>query len=222
MVHVSSSHQAAATVPRFNGVERAIHWTHAALFLLLLGTGLALFHPQWRNWDLAGVKLVKETHLTLALLYVLLPLTAAAWDGWRSLRHDLRHLVAWTGHDWRWLGLLLARAAGRRRDFPPQGRFNTGQKLNSFYITLVAAGLVTTGGLMWPDRLLGPDLRALVYSLHDLFMLLSLPAVALHLLLAVALPPTRPALHGMLTGRVSAAWLARHHPLDPGPPAGEG
>jgi formate dehydrogenase subunit gamma len=207
-----------ALVRRFNGVEIASHWTYGGLFLLLLATGLALFHPQWRNWDIAGVKVVKETHLTLALLFVLLPLTAAAWDGWRSLRHDARAVLRWGGRDHAWLAALGARALGRRRPLPPTGRFNAGQKLNALYIAGLGAGLTITGGLIWPDWLLGPAQRAFVFGLHDLLMLLSLPALALHLLLTLVFPPTRPSLRGMLTGRVRADWQAAHHPLDPGPP----
>jgi formate dehydrogenase gamma subunit len=206
---------------RFNGVERAIHWLAAALFLALLVTGLALFHPQWRNWDLAGVKLVKEIHLTLGLLFVLAPLTAAAWDGGRSLRHDLAAL-RWRPADTAWLGWLVRRGLGRVGPAPSVGRFNAGQKLNAFYLIALGAGLVTTGGLIWPDRLLAPGPRALLYGLHDLLMLLSLPAVIGHIVLATLWPSTRPSLGGMLTGRVPAAWHRAHHPADPGPPPEDG
>jgi formate dehydrogenase subunit gamma len=207
-----------ARVRRFNGVAIATHWAHGALFLLLLATGLALFHPQWRNWDIAGIKVVKETHLTLALLYVLLPLTVAAWDGWRSLRAGAQAMLRWERRDWAWLAALAARLVGRRPPLPPQGRFNAGQKLNTAFIMAVGTGLVITGGLIWPDGLLGPGGRALVFGLHDLLMLLSLPALAVHLLLATVYPPARPALRGMLDGWVPADWHAAHHPLDTGPP----
>jgi formate dehydrogenase subunit gamma len=216
---MGSSHaRPTALVRRFNGVEIAVHWTFGGLFLLLLATGLALFHPQWRNWDIAGVKVVKETHLTLALLFVLLPLTAAAWDGWRSLRRDARVVLRWDGQDRAWLAALAARAVGRVDTLPPQGRFNAGQKLNALYIAGLGVGLTITGGLIWPDWLLGPAPRAFVFGLHDLLMLLSLPALALHLLLTLVFPPTRPSLRGMLTGHVRADWQAIHHPLDHGPP----
>jgi formate dehydrogenase subunit gamma len=195
-----------------------MHWAHGGLFLLLLATGLALFHPQWRNWDIAGVKVVKETHLTLALLFVLLPLTAAAWDGWRSLRHDARAILRWDRRDWAWLAVLASRALGRREPLPPQGRFNAGQKLNTLYFVALGTGLIVTGSLIWPDWLLGPGPRATIFALHDLLMLLSLPALILHVLLAAVFPPTRPSLRGMLDGRVPTAWQTAHHPLDPGPP----
>lgn len=207
-----------AWVRRFNGVEIALHWAHGALFLLLLATGLALFHPQWRNWDIAGVKIVKETHLTLALLYLLLPLTVAAWDGWCSLRADAWAVLRWERRDWVWLAALAGRLVGRRPPLPPAGRFNAGQKLNAAFISAVGAGLVVTGGLIWPDWLLGPGPRAMLFGLHGWLMLISLPALVIHILLATVYPPTRPALRGMLDGWVPADWHVAHHPLDTGPP----
>ena len=105
-----------------------------------------------------------------------------------------------------WLVALAASAIGRPRRLPPQGRFNAGQKLNALYVAGLGVGLTITGGLIWPDWLLGPAPRAFVFGLHDLLMLLSLPALALHLLLTLVFPPTRPSLRGMLTGRVRADW----------------
>ena len=205
-------------VRRFNGVEIAVHWTYGGLFLLLLATGLALFHPQWRNWDIGGAKVLKECHLTLALLFVLLPLTVAAWDGWRSLRADARLVLRPERRDLVWLVALAARALGRERPWPATGRFNAGQKLNSLYLASLGVGLTITGGLIWPDWLLGPAARATIFALHDLLMLLSLPALIGHLFMATIFPPTRPSLRGMLDGWVPADWHRRHHPDDAGPP----
>jgi formate dehydrogenase subunit gamma len=204
---------------RFNGVERALHWSAAGLFLLLLATGLALFHPQWRNWDIGGIKVVKETHLTLAVLLPLLPLTFAAWDGGQALRHNLAALWRWQSTDWRWLAALGLTLLGQRPHWPAVGRYNAGQKLNSLYLAGLTLGLIISGSLIWPDRLLEPALRASLYALHDLLMLLSLPVLLLHLSLALLWPTTRPALGGMLSGDVPATWHAQHYPLDPGPPA---
>jgi formate dehydrogenase subunit gamma len=204
-------------VRRFNGVEIATHWTFAGLFLLLLASGLALFHPQWRNLDLAGVKLVKEIHIALGLLFVLAPLTVAAWDNWRALRADARALRTWTAADTGWLVALAARAACQRRAAPDQKRFNAGQKLNVAYVMVISVGLVVTGGLIWPDWLLPPGERALLFQMHDLLMLLSVPAVVIHVVLATVVPATRPSLRGMVDGTVPAAWHQAHYPRDPGP-----
>lgn len=214
---VAGRHAVYGRVRRFSGVEIAVHWTFGGLFLLLLASGLALFHPQWRNWDLVGVKLLKETHIVLGLLLVLAPATAAVWDNGRAVRADARAIVAWSATDRAWLWALAAPLLGRRRPGPPQGRFNAGQKLNVAYVMIISVGLVVTGGLMWPDWLLTPGQRALAFSLHDLLMMLSIPAIVLHIALATLVPATRPALRGMVDGTVAANWRDAHHPLDPGP-----
>lgn len=195
-----------------------MHWCFGGLFLLLLATGLALFHPQWRNWNLGGLKLLKEIHLTLGLLWVLLPLTAAAWDSGRSLRHNVAHLGRWGQDDWVWWQTVVGRLVGRRGAWPPVGRYNAGQKLNTVYVVVLGAGLALTGGLIWPDRLLDPVIRALIFSLHDLLMLLSLPALVGHLILTMIWPSTRPSLGSMLHGWLPNDWYSNHYPADPGPP----
>ena len=54
-----------ATVPRFGGTERALHWVHAAAFFALLGTGLVLYLPSLAA-HVGNRPLVKAVHLGVA------------------------------------------------------------------------------------------------------------------------------------------------------------
>lgn len=200
------------TVLRFNGVERAFHWTFALIFLALLGTGLALEHPDLRGIPFYGSKLVREVHLTLALLLLCLPALAASWDGFASVRAMLRAALAFRAADSAWLRALGGHLVGRGGEMPPQGRFNAGQKLNAYLTILATVGLALSGVLIAP--LHGPipqAWRELLYQVHTVLAYAIIPLVAVHIGLALVWPPTRPALSGMLSGRVAAAWARRHH-----------
>jgi formate dehydrogenase subunit gamma len=58
----------------------------------------------------------------------------------------------------------------------------------------------------------GPGSIAAWYQAHRWLTLLVLLPIAGHVYLAALHPPTRPALGGMLDGRVDERWAAEHHP----------
>jgi formate dehydrogenase subunit gamma len=194
-------------------VERLFHWAFALVFLGLLG-GLALQHPDLRGIPFMGSKLVREVHLTLALLLLCLPALAAAWDDFRSVRVLLRDVLGWRAHDTRWLAALLGRVVRRCDALPAQGRFNAGQKLNARATIGLTACLALTGVLITPHPSPVPQAwRELLYQLHVALAYLAIPLVLGHVLLATLWPSTRPSLWGMLRGRVSAEWARQHHRL---------
>lgn len=201
-----------ALVERWSLPMRLAHWGFALAFLGLLGSGLALGQPSLRGIPFLGSKLVREIHLTSAVLLFLLPALAASWDGYREIRRQWA-AARWLGaRDWRWLAALPRRAVGRG-SLPPQGRFNAGQKLNVYAVLLLVAGLAATGLVIAPEagRPVPQAVRGLVYELHVLLAWATLPLVVGHVFLAALFPPTRPALRGMLAGGVRADWAVEHH-----------
>jgi formate dehydrogenase subunit gamma len=189
-----------ATVPRFSGTERAVHWIHATAFFALLATGLALYLPV-----LAGMvgdrPLLKALHLGTAGLWLTALLALAAGGDRRRLRRTRQELERFTDDDLAWLRHRPARS----------GRFNAGQKIHAILQAALAALLVITGVLLY----LGERDTALRFSgtipVHDACTLATMILVAGHLHLALVHEPTRPALRGMATGHVDAAFAAEHH-----------
>lgn len=204
-----------ALVERWSLPMRLVHWGFALAFLGLLGSGLALGQPSLRGIPLLGSKLVREIHLTCAVLLFLLPALAASWDGYREIRRQWA-AARWLGaRDWRWLLALPLRAV-RRGPLPPRGRFNAGQKLNVYAVLVLVAGLAGTGLVIAPEagRPVPQAVRGLVYEVHVLLAWATIPLVVGHVFLAALFPPTRPALRGMWSGKVRAAWAAEHHGAD--------
>ena len=173
---------------RFSATERAVHWIHAAAFLVMLGSGVVLYLP-----ELAGAvgrrPLVKDVHLW----------TAVAWAGALALVVVLgdRRTLRRTARD-------LDRAGG--------DRFNLGQKLNAALTASFAVLFAVSGLLLWLGE---RDTRFRLGGtivLHDVLAYVSVLLLCGHLYLAVLHPATRHALRGMTRGTVRRDWALRHHP----------
>jgi formate dehydrogenase subunit gamma len=189
-----------ATVPRFGGTERAVHWVHAVAFFVLLGTGLALYLPVLASM-VGNRPLLKALHLGTASLWLTALLALAAGGDRRRLRRTRQELERFTDDDLAWLRRRPARS----------GRFNAGQKIHAVLQAALAVLFVITGVLLY----LGERDTALRFAgtipVHDACTFMAMALVAGHLYLALVYEPTRPALRGMTEGTVDAAFAREHH-----------
>lgn len=197
-------------VLRFDRVERTVHWVNAALFLILILTGAALYFTPLialvgRRW------LVEQVHLYVGLALPLPLLLGLAGSWGRVLRRDVGRINRWSEEDMRWLRGLVDTASGRRQATtrPRLGKFNPGQKLNAAFV--VGGGLVMlgTGALLrWyvPFPL---SWRAGATFVHNWLAVLFVILILGHITLALL---DREALRAMLRGRVSRVWAAKHAP----------
>ena len=194
---------------RFDRVERTVHWLNAALFLILVVTGAALYFTPLIA--LVGRRrLIEQIHLYVGLAIPLPLLLGLAFSS-GLLRRDVGRINRWTEEDMKWLRGLVDTAAGRRQAAPrPRlGKFNPGQKLNAAFV--VGAGLVMlgTGALLrWyvPFPL---SWRAGATFVHNWLAVAFVVVILGHIAFALA---DREALRAMFGGRVSRAWAARHAP----------
>jgi len=188
---------------RFDGVERAVHWSTAALFLVLILTGAALYVPSLVA--LVGRRaLLVRIHVDagLALPVPLVVSLAGPWG--RALRADLRRLNRWSDDDRRWLALAARRLP---KSHLKVGKFNAGQKLNAAFVLGVMGVMLMTGCIMrwfyfWPL-----SWRSGATFVHDLVAYVFVAVVLAHVYMALTHPH---ALRSVLTGRVSRAWAERN------------
>jgi formate dehydrogenase subunit gamma len=185
---------------RFSRTERAVHWVHAAAFLVLLATGLALYLPSLS--ELLGRRpLLKSIHVWTAVVWIVaLVLVVAAGDR-RSLRGTLREVDLFDRDDRNW---LLRRG-------PPQGRLNAGQKINTILTGVFALLFAITGVLLWYGE---RDTRfrfAQTILIHDWLTYISFVLFVGHLYLSVIHPRTRHSLTGITRGWVYEDWAREHH-----------
>ncbi|MEA3075652.1 MAG: formate dehydrogenase subunit gamma [Actinomycetota bacterium] len=126
---------------RFDGTERLLHWSTAALVGVCLATAAALYVPALAT--LVGRReTVKMVHV-IAGLSLPLPLIVARLGPWsQRLKADIRRLNRFDDLDRRWL-----RSLGRD-PFAQGGRFNAGQKLNAAFDVGAVLLLLVTGSMM--------------------------------------------------------------------------
>lgn len=187
-------------VLRFTRTERAVHWLTAAAFFSMLASGLLVgrrgtFHDVMYAWHLASA----------AILLAGLVLLATAGNR-RALRACARELSRIEPRDREWLGSVPAQLR-RMSQGPAVGRFNGGQKINFMLITALLAVLLVTG----IDTIIAGTHGNLIFGFHKVATIAACVLVGGHLYMAVVNPGTRPALRGMLTGKVDSDWARSHH-----------
>ena len=186
---------------RFDRVERAVHWLSAALFLVLLATGLTLYGFPGTQW-VGRRLLLKNMHVVSGALLPIPLLAGIATRAGRQLRTDLHRVARWTADDRRWW------SRGNRHRVA-LGKFNPGQKLNTAF---VGASLIVMSATGWMLRFPDPfsnSLRRGATAIHDWFAFALLVTAIGHVALAWA---DKDALRSMVHGRVSAAWARVHAP----------
>jgi formate dehydrogenase subunit gamma len=188
-------------IERFSATERAVHWVHATVFLVLLATGLALYVPAL-SVAVGRRPLLKDIHVYTAVAWIAALVLVVVLGDRRRLRATVRELEAFDADDMLWL----------RRYPRPQGRFNAGQKVNAALTAAFAVLFAVSGSLLWLGERDHRFQLASTILLHDWLTLISLVILVGHLYLALIYPATRHALRGMTVGTVRRDWAERHHP----------
>lgn len=192
-----------ATLTRFDGVERALHWVNAALFGVLMATAVPLYLGSASSF-IGRRALLADIHTWcgVALPIPLLLSVAGPWG--RELRRDLGRFNRWSTEEMHWL-----RTFGRHWLLRP-GKFNPGQKLNAAFTAGAMAVMLGTGSVM---RWFGPfpdSWRTGATFVHDLGATAVFVVVAGHVAFALGHPQ---ALRAMVTGRIRRTWAVAHAPL---------
>ena len=197
----------------FSFVQRLVHWVTFLGFMLLLVTGAFLFAPPLQGMVVGPAGwLSRAGHRWGAVIVgaaVVLYVLFHPKGFWRSMRE----IFTWGKIDWEW-----AQAApryyfyGDESGMPPQGRFNTGQKI--FYLTYVITLIVlgATGLMMWLAKGAVPTgIFQWSMLLHDLSAIVITAFFLVHLYLAMAHPSMRPAMDAIRFGFLPKDYVKRHH-----------
>jgi formate dehydrogenase subunit gamma len=191
-------------ISRYTTGARINHWVTAASLILLALSGFALFHPslffltnlfgggQWTRiiHPFIGVVLV-VSFLGLFLRFV--------WYNFPS------------GDDFRWFGRIGAVLAGNEERVPEVGRYNGGQKLYFWLMTLTIIGLVTSGVVLWDVYFADQftiEQKRLAAVVHAVC---AVAAVVLWIVHAYAAIWVKGTVRAMMRGNVTGGWAWRHH-----------
>ena len=174
-----------AAAPRFSVGERVLHWTNAALFIVLLLTASALYVGPI-SAAVGRRELVKWIHV-ISGLALPVPLVIAALRS-KAFRVDAGLLNRWTVDDWNWL----------RRRPNTVAKFNAGQKLNAAFVAGAIPVMLATGVIM---KWFGPfplPWRTGATFVHDCIAITLFVVIVGHIVKALSEPEL---LDQMLRGR---------------------
>lgn len=195
---------------RFDRVERAVHWTNAILFAVLVVTGAALYFTPLIA--LVGRReLVERIHL-YAGIALPVPLILALSGSWgQALRRDIRRFNRWSVADRRWFRVIFQPQPQRSytRARLRTGKFNAGQKLNAAFVAGGGLVMLASGLLLRWYRPFPLSWRAGATFVHNWLAVLFVIVIAGHIIMAVS---DRQALKSMFFGRISRSWAERHAP----------
>jgi formate dehydrogenase gamma subunit len=191
-----------ALVLRFTPSERAFHWVVAVAFFVLLFSGLLMgSHGLLRN-------VLYTVHLASAGVLVGGLALIVVWGNRRALSRTRRELSTLDALDRQWLARVPA-AVFKHAPETAAGRFNAGQKINFILVAVLLAALYVSGiGLIITGS---HPVNPVFKAAHVVAAYTALVLVAGHLYMALINPSTRPALRGMISGKVDAAWARKYH-----------
>lgn len=192
------------TVRRYKGYTRLNHWITAGSLIVLALSGLALFHPAlyFLTGLFGGGATTRWLHpfVGVLLFFSFLLLFVQMW----------RLNLPQSG-DGRWVSHFGDVVKGHEENLPEIGKYNAGQKMVFWAMTLLILVLIGTGVMIWqqyfPDLVSIPT-RRIAVAVHALAAVLILFVFILHVSAAFW---TRGTIRAMTQGTVTGGWAFRHH-----------
>ncbi len=208
----STSHgDAPVRVRRYSGSARLNHWVMALSFVLLLLSGLSLFHPSlfFLSGLFGGGSTVRWLHPWVGVVF------AVSFLGlfFRFLPANLPERT-----DFKWLAGLRHVLSGHDEYLPEVGKYNAGQKLVFWIQAFLVPVMLFTGlmlwapGLAWLEQTLGfkatMDQKRLAALVHALAAVSAIVVWVVHVYAAIWVRGT---ISAMTRGTVTGGWGWRHH-----------
>ncbi|MEO6708906.1 MAG: formate dehydrogenase subunit gamma [Planctomycetota bacterium] len=190
-------------IVRHSFASRVIHWANALFFFVCLFTGMPIWSPifGWMAGFFGGLAVCRWLHPLAGLAFFAASLV--------MLVHWMRDMLL-ERSERGWLGPKLLSYMRYEGDDPDVGKYNGGQKLFFWAISLAALGLLLTGIVMWFPEKFPVVVREASILLHDLTFILFAVAIVGHIYLGTAAEPGT--FQSMTRGTVTRPWARLHHP----------
>ena len=138
----SSPNENPPVVSRYTSAARMNHWVTAVSLILLALSGMALFVPML--FPLTGLfgggSLTREIHPWIGVV-LFVSFSGLFLRFWK--------LNLWNSDDTAWIKNLGAVVKGDEEGVPEIGKYNAGQKLVFWGMSLLIIALITSGVLIW-------------------------------------------------------------------------
>ena len=187
---------------RYDAGERANHWVVGISFILLGLSGLAFFHPAFFPLTqlFGGGTWARILHpyigVFMAFFFVLLFL--------RFYR-----LNKMTDADREWLSRVKEMVDGDDHNMPEQGKYNGGQKMMFWWMTICMVLMTVSGIFIWRAQFNVPiDLARIGAVVHAAVGAVMIALIMVHVYAAIW---TKGTIRAMWYGTVTRAWAKQHH-----------
>jgi len=192
------------TLSRYTPGARANHWLNAIVLILLALSGMSLFHPALfflANLFGGGVwARILHPWMGIALIVTFAGLFLRFW------RYNI-----WDQTDTQWLNRIRDVLAARDENLPEVGRYNAGQKLVFWLMTILIVVLFLSGLVMW-ESLFGASFsveqKRVAAVVHASAAVLIIAVWIVHLYAAIWVKGT---VRAMTRGTVTGGWAWRFH-----------
>ena len=192
-------------VDRYTTGARINHWITAASLVLLALSGLALFHPSlyWLTGLFGGGPITRVIHPWIGVVL---------FFGFCGLFLRFWRLNLWEHTDNVWLGKIRdVLSPSHEEKLPEVGKYNAGQKLVFWSMSLLIIVLITSGIVIW-DQYFGPyfsvEQKRLAVVVHATAAVIAICVWITHVYAAIWVRGT---ISAMTRGTVSGGWGWRHH-----------
>ncbi|MBC7132435.1 MAG: formate dehydrogenase subunit gamma [Roseovarius sp.] len=198
-------------VKRYSALARANHWVTAISLVLLAISGMALFHPSlyFLSGLFGGGANAREFHPWIGLVLAI-SFLGLFFRFWR--------LNLWERTDNVWLSRLRSVLAGREEDLPEIGKYNAGQKMVFWFMSILIVVLFLSGVVLWDDshEWLAANLglsftieqSRIAVLVHAIAAVIAIVVWIVHVYAAIWVKGT---LSAMIRGKVTGGWGWRHH-----------
>jgi formate dehydrogenase subunit gamma len=192
------------TVDRYTKAARVNHWVTAASLVLLALSGLALFHPSlfFLSALFGGGEITRMIHpwIGVVLFFSFLGLFLRFW------RANL-----WKREDGVWVARSRDVLSGHEERLPEVGKYNAGQKLVFWLMSILITVLILSGFAIW-DQYFSTyttvDQKRVAVLVHSLGAIVIICVWIVHVYAAIWVRGT---IRAMTRGSVTGGWAWRHH-----------
>jgi formate dehydrogenase subunit gamma len=189
---------------RYSRVNRVNHWITAICFVLLVLSGLSMFHPMlfFLSGLFGGGQWARAVHpwIGIVLLISYLGLIVQFWRENLVNRDDVA-----------WMKSIDKVLVNDEKGVPEVGRNNAGQKIVFWSMTLLIPVLFFSGLVIWEvyfGAATSIPVQRVAVLIHSLAAIAAIIVWVIHVYAAIWV---RHSVRGMTQGYVTPGWAWRHH-----------
>jgi formate dehydrogenase subunit gamma len=191
-------------VDRYTTGARINHWITATSLVLLALSGLALFHPSlfFLTGLFGGGEITRMIHPWIGVLL---------FFGFLGLFLRFWKLNLWKREDGTWMARLRDVLAGHEENLPELGKYNAGQKMVFWMMSILIIVLITSGFAIWDQYFsayTSVDQKRIAVLVHAVAAVVIICVWIVHVYAAIWVRGT---ISAMTRGRVTGGWAWRHH-----------